>query len=258
MNDRNPWIVLAVGVLLSILLAVVSATMIAPKIQSQNQLSKISTTSQKVTLRNNEILVYNGQKMTKASVAQKSLGISGTVTNPAGFVFGPDNVSTTVDLYVDFGNKKSRDFLLMNQRSFMNLMERNKVSIKIHPVPQGSAFGVYAAESLAEASEGDTEQVWGLMMELMKTGTNLDTDKPDEIVNAVVKTANDSGFSGISERTIKSGHFASWMLSVGNDPVLKDGFGLPLMLVNGEKVDSRTLNMNNSDDVRRRILNHEE
>lgn len=244
-----------IGIILSALLGWGAAIMVSRN-NANDQLSQLSAMSQEVTMRNNEIMVYTGQKMTTSTIKQKALGTAGRMTTPAGFVFGADNASTTVDLYVDFGNKKSRDFLLMNRNSFTNLMERNKVSIVIHPVPQGSAFSAYAAEALAESSEGDTTQSWNLLMELMKTGTDLDTNKPDEIVGAVVKTSKEAGFPGISSRTVKSGHFSSWLLSVGNAPVLKNASGIPLMVVNGTTIDSSTLNMNNADDVRRRIVNH--
>lgn len=188
-----------------------------------------------------------------SSSNQKSLSVGSEATNPASFIFnnGKSTSGTPVDVYLDFSDQRSRDFIVLNNSALRNLVESGEIQLKIHPVPTKSKFSVYAAEALAEVFQQSPDRAWSYLLELMKASAVLDQSptgtQEDEVLSAVAGSAAKVNINGITANTIKSGAFASWILSVADDSKVQNQFGLPGIYKNGELVNQDSVDINNSD-----------
>lgn len=184
---------------------------------------------------------------------QKSLSVGSTATNPAAFIFtnGKSTSGTLVDVYLDFSAQRSRDFIVLNNRALRNLVESGDIQLRIHPVPTTNKFSVYSAEALAEVFEKSPDRAWDYLLELMKASVVLDQSptgtQDDEVLSAVVGSAAKVGINGITVNTVTSGTFASWILTVADDPKVQNQFGLPAIYKNDELVDQDSVDINKSD-----------
>lgn len=225
---------------------------------AQNILNAAKSSSGPITPLNTQVKTFTGQKIKGANVNQKELQGGGVSATSAVFAFSNGKDSTdrkTVDVYIDFSSAKSRDFILLNQTAFESMIKSGKIELRIHPVPTGSAFAMYAPEAVAEAFSYNPSAAWNTMTELLKASSTIDTNKPDDIVSTVVKTANKAGVSNVTKKTIKGGTFSSWIVSVGDDKNLQTGYYPPIMYVNGKQISPNGVNFNNSNDITHAILN---
>lgn len=225
---------------------------------AQNILNAAKSSSGPITPLNTQVKTFTGQKIKGANVNQKELQGGGVSATSAVFAFSNGKDSTdrkTVDVYIDFSSAKSRDFILLNQTAFESMIKSGKIELRIHPVPTGSAFALYAPEAVAEAFSYKPSAAWNTMTELLKASSTIDTNKPDDIVSTVVKTANKAGVSNVTKKTITGGTFSSWIVSVGDDKNLQTGYYPPIMYVNGKQISPDGVNFNNSNDITHAILN---
>jgi hypothetical protein len=190
---------------------------------------------------------------------QKSLSVGSTATNPAAFVFtnGKSTSGTPVDVYLDFSAQRSRDFIVLNNAALRNLVESGEIQLRIHPVPTNSKFSVYSAEAFAEVFEKSPDRAWSYLLELMKASVVLDQSptgtQEDEVLSAVVGSAAKVGINGVTSFTVKSGAFASWILTVADDPKVQNQFGLPAIYKNDELVDQDSVDINNPDTLTKHL-----
>ena len=232
---------------------------ISPLVQkngAQQILGNLANSVGDVTPANTELLTFTGQSLQKATVHQKSLGKDGKPSTPAGFYFtnGSGEEKTVVDLYGDFQSQRSRDFILMNRNMIQQMIQHGSIEFRFHPVPTGSAYSLYSAEALAESFITSPDKSWNFMLELFRQGANVSSDKNEDYLNTVANAAQEMNVRNVDGETIKSGAFTGWILSVGNDEKLQKNFVLPTLYVNGKQIDQHKVNLNNSDEVKKVIL----
>ena len=242
-------------------LGVVYATFVVPAMknnEAKSILSGIGLKSGDIVALNTELVTFKGQSIAKTNVNQKSLAQeSGISEDSAVFVFGNGKSSEnkkTVDVYIDFNSQKSRDFILVNQEVLKGMVESGSINLRVHPVPQGSAFSMYAPEALAESFAVAPSRSWSLFIDLLKLSAILDTNKTDEILELIVEKAEENGIKDISAESIANGTFASWIITVGDDPQLATGYYPPIVYVDGSEVNLDVVNLNNPDSFRRAII----
>lgn len=247
------------GIIGAILLALLVQFVLTPIFANnaaQDELDNLKNSHGPVQGVNTTLITFQGQKIENANVAQKALGRGDKATTPAGFIFSNGKANPkakVVDVYLDFGNQRSRDFLLLNQNSLRGMIENGVVVLNVHPVPTGNAFTMYSSEALAESFVTSPEASWDFMMELMRMSATLKTDNHEDLLKAIAETAKAVGVRDVDQESVKNGTFSSWIISVGNDPRLQTGFYPPLVYVNGQMLDSK-LNLNDVDTLRREIL----
>lgn len=184
---------------------------------------------------------------------QVSLSVGSAGTNPAAFVFtnGKTVSENVVDVYLDFSSQRSRDFIVLNGDTLRNLVESGEIQLRIHPVPTNNKFSVYSAEALAEVFGKSPNRAWSYLIELMKASSVLDQQPDgnleDAVLSAVVGSASKIGINGVTAATVKSGAFASWILTVADDPKVQNQFGLPAIYKNDALVDQDSVDINQSD-----------
>lgn len=224
--------------------------------KAQSVLNSIGLNSGTITPVNVQITTFKGQTISNANVDQKAL-TGGTSNESAVFIFNNGKSvegRKTLDIYIDFSSQTSRDFILLNQSSLKGMVESGQVELRIHPVPSGSAFSMYAPEALAESFVTKPKASWNFMLDLLKLSAVLDTNQNDDILESIVKTASDNGLTDIDSASISNGTFASWILAVGDDKNLTTGYYPPIVYVNGSEISPDTINFNNTDAFKRAVL----
>lgn len=209
---------------------------------------------------NTELVTFRGQSIPNANIEQKAL-VNGLVGHESA-VFAFSNGKTSenkkiLDVYLDFNSAKSRDFMLFNQNSLKGMVENNLIELRVHPVPTGSAYSIYAAEAIAESVVIAPDKTWNLMFELLKISATLNSNSNEDIVNSVVETTEGLGISGIDGESIQNGTFASWIIAVGDDEKLASGFYPPVVFLDDVQVTPDDVFFNDPDAFQRYILNKE-
>lgn len=250
----SPTGILAVGSVAMVALALVIATVIAPaseRSRAAEILDSVKGDFGTIRAVNTKIVTFSGTKLENANAQQKALSVSGEkATDPAAFIFsnGKNNKGKRkVDIYVDFNGQRSRDFVLMNQNSIKGLVENGKIDLYVHPVVGTSPLSIYAPEALAESFFYENDRAWDFFTKLLTLSTELQADQrtPKEIASAVAKLAKQEKAGKIDTESIQNGTFASWLLSVGNDPNLQQlNVRLPSIYIDGVEVDTSKDNIN--------------
>jgi hypothetical protein len=250
--------ILAAGTVLAVGAAAGYAYAVEPifeKKSAEKTLEDIVANHGSIVAHNSSSVDFKGEGPAPAATVsnQKSLSVGQTATNPAAFVFtnGKSTAGTPVDVYLDFSTQRSRDFIVLNGNALRSLVESGDIQLRIHPVPTNSKFSVYSAEALAEVFEKSPERAWSYLIELMKASAVLDQSptgtQEDEVLSAVVGSASKVGIYGVTANTVKSGAFASWILTVADDSKIDNQFGLPAIYKNNELVDQDSVDINKPD-----------
>lgn len=245
--------------------AAIGSSYFLSRIQSKNEaqsaLESISQQKGDIEVTNTKLTTFKGQKISSANIDQKALTSASDVgSDSAVFAFSNGKTSKdkkVIDVYLDFGSQKSRDFILLNQSSLKNMVENNLIDLRIHPVPSASSFSVYAAEAVSESIVTNPDKTWDFIIELLKTSANLKTDKNDDIIKAVLKTTKDQRIEDIDKESLTNGTFASWILSVGDDPKIKTGYYPPIIYINEKIVDPDEVFLNDSSAFQKYVINEE-
>lgn len=250
--------ILAAGVVLAFGAAAGVALGVEPAIaksDAEKTLSEIARNHGPITGYNTSSVEFKGEGNAPSTSTsnQLSLSVGDTATTPASFVFtnGKSVSGNVVDVYLDFSSQRSRDFIVLNSDTLRGLVESGDIQLRIHPVPTESKFSVYSAEALAEVFEKSPNRAWSYLIELMKASVILDQsptgNQEDEVLSAVVGSAAKIGVNGVTSATVKSGAFASWILTVADDPKVQNQFGLPAIYKNDTLVDQDSVDINKSD-----------
>lgn len=265
-DQNNKWsnkkitIIFLITIIISAVLGTASVYVLTPikeNSKAQAVLDLISRNSGDLTAVNTEITTFTGQKLETATIEQKSLKNGNTEYDSAVFIFNNGkNISDrkVLDVYIDFNSMFSRDFLVINHSSFKNLIESGKIELRVHPVPTGSAYSLYAAEALAEAFASQPDKAWDFMFELLNLSTTLDTNQFSDILDSITEVAHNNGLKEIDGETITKGIFASWIIKVGDDKKLGTGYYPPIAYIDGKEINPEYVNFNNSDDFKQSIL----
>lgn len=260
-KDKRVLISLVVGAVLAVIAAFLLNGYLLNR-SAKMDLLNINKNLGSITAFNDELLLFTeGQVIEKTNIEQKGLGKHGELTRPASFIFS-NNVKNEekkiIRAYLDFSEQRSRDFILLNQDLLKNLVEKGIIDLHIYSIPTGNAFSIYASEALAEAFATSPGSSWDYFIDLMKASAELERDKDHEdTVERIVELAEKNNIDEIDEDSVLNGTFGSWLLTVAEDPFLSHGVLLPELFV-GEVPVSDIVNINNSEELKKIILNREE
>lgn len=253
-------IVLIVGIILSISAAYGWISFVEPslkQVQAERSLSGELRVKGDITGINGEMIPIDSAGIEGTNVEQSALGMAGVATSPASFIFTngqPSADRKIVDVYIDFYNQRGRDFILINQDTLKSLVESGSIELRIHPVPTGSAFSLYAPEALAEVFATAPDRGWPVFIGLLKESITLNTDQASDIVKIVADVARENGANEVDEASITNGTFASWIVSVSDDPRLSVGYYPPVVYVNDKELDQSIYDLNSPDSLLRAFL----
>lgn len=245
-----------IAVLLAIATAFLAEFYVMPMFVNHNaktELAQIANQRGTISPMNTKLTTFTGTKIEDVNVDQKALVVQeGGDAKPA-FMFsnGKSTNPKLMEVYVDFSSQQSRDFLLMNAQTLRGMVEGGVINLHIIPVPTGDAFSLYAAEAIAESMYTSPDKSWDYLLELLRMGATVDTNKARDIIKIIVDTATELEIKDVDKESIENGTFASWIVSSGNDSRLNTGFYPPLVYVQGKLVDPKTFNLNNSDEIRK-------
>lgn len=232
----------------------------APQRDAQGALDRAVASRGKITALNTSLVTYKGQKLESANVDQKGLAESKKLTTPPAFIFtnGKKNSDRkVVDFYFDFSDQKARDALISNSVSLQALVESGKIELRLHPLFGGRAYSMYAAESVSEVFAADPDHAWSSLMVLLRNAPVLSaSDSNDATVKGIVSALKEEGVSAVDAESIKNGTFATWLLSIGDDPKLNSASALklPYILLSGKQLDLSVDQLNDPDAFRRAVL----
>ena len=247
------------GVLV-VLLGVLGWQLYSGQRSAQAALDAISANQGPIQALNTDLVTYEGQKLDRANVDQKGLAQGEELTESPAFIFtnGKENADRKVmDFYFDFSDQRSRDALISNSISLRGLVESGQVELRLHPLFGGRAYSVYASEALAEVFAADTDLAWDSLMVLLRNAPELAaSDSNDEVVQGIVSRLAADGVTAVDEESIKNGTFATWLLSIGNDPKLNSAVApkLPYILVDDRALNLSVDQLNDPDAFKRAVI----
>jgi len=244
---------------LALLFTLVVSPMIA-KTNAQNILNGAISSQGNLSVINDKVQPFKGEVIKGADVNQKMLVGKkdgkeiGTDSGVFAFSNGKESNQKVLEVFVDFNSQTSRDFLLLNMPSFKKMIEGGLIDLHIKPVPTNDAFTMYASEALAKTISNQPNRAWDFMTELLKLSAINATDKPADLVDSIIQTAEKAKIDGITPTVIQSGSFASWFIATGSDARLKVGYYPPVLYLDGDLLDQGRVNINDQDALREYIL----
>lgn len=233
---------------------------LGPQRDAQKALDGFAAQQGPVTAVNSEMVTFEGQKLEAANVDQKALAQEGVATTPPAFIFsnGKDSESKKeLHFYFDFSDQRSRDALISNSISLRALVESGQVELHLHPLFGGRAYSMYAAEALAEVFAAQEELAWDSLMVLLRNAPVLAAvDSNEELLKSLVSALRGVGVSVADEESIANGTFATWLLSIGNDPTINGAVApkLPYILVENSPLNLSVDQLNNPDAFKRSVI----
>lgn len=246
--------------ILAVLLGVLAWQHYSTKGDSQAALDAIADSQGAITALNTDLVTYEGQKLESANVEQKGLAQGKELTDSPAFIFtnGKSNPDREVlDFYFDFSDQRSRDALIANSISLRALVESGMVELRLHPLFGGRAYSVYASEAMAEIFAADSNLAWDSLMALLRNAPVLSvSDSNDEIIQGIVSGVEAQGVTAVDEESIRNGTFATWLISIGNDPKLNSAVApkLPYILVADRPLGLSVDQLNDSNAFKRAVL----
>jgi len=253
--------VILLGAVLVVLLVVLAwQTYLAPQRNAQSALDSAAASRGTITALNTSLVTYAGQELETANVDQKGLGQGKKLTSSPAFIFtnGRENPDRQVlDFYFDFSDQRARDALISNSISLQALVESGNVELRLHPLFGGRAYSMYAAESLSEVFADDPDNAWSALMVLLRNAPALSgLDSNDATVDGIVSALNSQGIETADKESIKNGTFATWLLSIGDDPKLNSATALklPYILVGDRPLNLSADQLNDPDAFKRAVL----
>lgn len=258
------WILVLIGAcILAFGAALLVTFVVSPYLANQKIEDKAPPTIQKrgpITASNTTVVIFNGQKLETATIDQKALALNNLQTDTAGFIFGNGDNSGNkkiLEVFVDFNNQRSRDFMLINRSELQSFVESGSVELHVLPVPTGKAYGAYSAEAIAETFANKPESAWNLMFELLRRGLTVGTDDVNEVAEIVVETTEEATNSTfVTTETLRSGAFSSWLISGGNDSRLTNKFYPPLIYIDGQVIDVNAVNVNDPEEFYQAVMSN--
>lgn len=180
-----------------------------------------------------------GEKIEGASEKQFALAEGTNATAPAYFLFtngSPSESKRVLDLYIDFSDQRSRDFVSVNSSVLKTSVEYGVIDLRIHSVQTGDAYSIYASEALAEVMATAPEKAWPLYLDLLKQAPTVDSSGTEAIIESIEQSFDNANVTEADGKSVEQGMFSSWLMTVGDDPQLSKGAKLPLAYLAGEQV----------------------
>lgn len=251
---------LILGVLLVIAgFAVYAQAYLLPQRDAQSILDGAIANRSAIEASNTELKTFTGQAPQGANSEQKALALNGEITDPATFVYtnGKSGDRPVLDFYVNFSDQRSRDAFIFNSGTLKALVESGQIELRVHSLLDGKAYSMYASEALAEVFAADGGYAWQALTELLRQAPSLvSLDDPNVMAAEITETMKNIGVAAVSEESIQNGTFASWLLTVGDDPQLNSGTGvsLPLIVKDGKALNLSVDELNNADLFRKAVM----
>lgn len=257
---QNPAILGLIGVSSALILALLTHFFLLPILQvekAREELNGISRSYGVIRPFNTDLMLFEGKKMENVNFEQKGLSKNGIMTTPPAFIFtnGKDYAKKKFEVYIDFSEQRSRDFILLNQNVIKKLVESGTMDLHIHAVPTGKPYSMYAAETLAETFYTSPDKAWEALIELLKLSAVIETENIADPVESILEKIERIGVTGVDEESIRNGTFASWIVSISDDERLVRGVSFPLIYLNNNVVDHSLVDINNPDAIQKFILN---
>lgn len=180
-----------------------------------------------------------GEQLEGTTDKQFALTENGAATSPAYFLFtngSPSDDKRVLDLYIDFSDQRSRDFVSINASVLKTSVEYGVIDLRIHSVQTGDAYSIYASEALAEVMATAPEKSWALYLDLLKQAPTVDADDNEQIIESIEQSFDNANVTEADGKSVEQGMFSSWLMTVGDDPNLTKGAKLPLAYLAGEQV----------------------
>ena len=201
-----------------------------------------------ITALNTDAVPFSGGAyIAGTSSAQKGLSSNGDdPTDPPAFIWrGNSKAVSTLEIYMDISDQRSRDFLLMNRVAIENLIKSGKTSVAIHLTPVEDPFATYAGEALAQIFANNAKVSWSTLFNLLRASAVAENDgwSSTEALKQVSKLVAPDG---VSKKQVQSGDFANWLYSTKDDPRLASGISLPGIF--GVRIDNASVNVNSTED----------
>jgi len=251
---------LILGILLAIAaFAVYAQAYLIPQRDAQSILDGAVANRGAIEASNTELKTFTGQAPQGANSEQKALAQGGEITDPAMFVYtnGKSEDKPVLDFYLNFSDQRSRDAFIFNSGTLKALVESGQIELRVHSLLDGKAYSMYASEALAEVFAADSGYAWQALTELLRQAPSLvSIDDANAMAAEITETMENLGVATVSEESIQNGTFASWLLTVGDDPQLNSGTGvsLPLIVKDGKALNLSVDELNNADLFRKAVM----
>lgn len=237
MNFKKALLAVIGGLLLGTSIGLVYLFVIQPiqvRGEAEERLQGLAPTPVIISAINTEILPFEGENPLELPTAQKALGMNEMITEPPAFIFGEEGTHLT--LYLNFGDQRSREALLLHQDLWEAYIKSGKIQLSIVPVIGGRSYGLYAAEAVAESVALEPDKTWEFLLEILKKGAEVESR--DDILNAITNLASQQELF-IDAASLNNGTFVSWLLSSTGLPV---GSKVPLLALDNTPVDIQLTN----------------
>lgn len=244
-------------ILILLIIGLISQTVITSNL-AEKELNSISQNTGEITAINTEMITFSNQELTTANSEQKALGLNGEITSPATFIFKSEKAKGDIpvlDYYFDFSEQRGRDSFIFNADSIKGMVESGQIELRVHALLGGRAYSMFSAEALAEVFATEPKLAWTSLLGLLKESAHGATlDKPDAVAEVVAASVQKTGSTKVDINSIQNGTFASWLLTVGDDPNLLVGVGLPLIMLDGQELNLSVDQLNDPNAFRTKVL----
>lgn len=197
--------------------------------------------TENIALLNSEIVEKDGEKF---------LSEYDKINTPtkSAFVFGGKNIDynetknyKVIDLYISFTGAKSVDTIWNNIESFEGAMSNGDMIVVVHPVPTQNNIAVVMPQSLAKSAEENPDKTWELFVNYIAitkaNNTNNGTFTSENMRETMISSAQELGYKSINKELMESTEFLSWIFDDIENIINKTSDSIPVIYVNGEKVD---------------------
>lgn len=242
----------------ALVLAPVTHFFIIPEltsVQANKELKELLPFNNVITVKNTDLIEF------KSSASMDELNINPSQKalvneNIPGITFTNTNKTSAkkVNLYVDMMNSTSRDLLFFNRKNLENMITTGDIELTIHFLPTNNIFSLYSAEALIETAHTQPEKTWDLMYDLAKQSLVNQTNKSNDSISLITKALQDNNITHVNKESIQNGTFITWLFSIKNDKNLQTGYYPPLLYVDNKIINTKTINLNDQEELRKLIL----
>lgn len=224
---------------------------------AEKDLRDLNYSNSSVIPKNVNSFPYNSEKIIDgASIEQKSLSDKSSIESPS-FIFTNserNKNSKEVHLYIDLSKRNNVDFFNFNRGVFESLIKTGEIDLHVHPVMSGDPYSIYSFELLAKSFEKKDQESWDLLFNLVVNApASYELKAPEESLNIVESVISQSYIDGIGREDLMKGEYSSWILSIEKDKNVSDGFFEPEIYIGDSRIETQSIDMNNSSEFRKVI-----
>lgn len=127
---------------------------------------------------------------------------------------------STLDLFIDFSNVASRDFLAVNSPILERFIKTEGLVVRVHPIPNNHPMSMLIPEAVAQSIAEDSSLSWNFMVKLNKNTKGFETDDSISLANSIASEVDEFGYK-ISAKSILHGAYSSWIYENSKNETLK-------------------------------------